>query len=92
MQVEGAWSGIVCDALCCAVAFLDEVIESVKEAKHARPDQPLLFLQMHRAQYLLVIGDLKQCKTAVEEGKQTLDSLDDVSPPFVPCAEPEASQ
>ena len=74
----------------CAVAFLDEVIASVKEAKHARPDQPLLFLQMHRAQYLLILGDLKECKTAVEEGKQTLDSLDDVTTPSKFPVHPQA--
>jgi hypothetical protein len=66
------------------VVFLDGVIETVKEAKHARPDQPLLFLRMHRAQYLLVLGELKECKEAVEEGKQTLDSLDDVRFFFLP--------
>ncbi|KAK9901657.1 hypothetical protein WJX75_006977 [Coccomyxa subellipsoidea] len=63
-----------------AVTFLNGVITDLIEAKHARPEQPLLFLRMHVAQFQLAIGQLKECKEAVEEGKQTLDSLNDVDP------------
>lgn len=60
------------------MTFLNGVIMDLIEAKHARPEQPLLFLRMHVAQFQLAIGQLKECKEAVEEGKQTLDSLNDV--------------
>ncbi len=61
------------------MTFLNGVITDLLEAKHARPEQPLLFLRMHVAQFQLALGQLKECKDAVEEGKQTLDTLDDVS-------------
>ncbi len=68
------------------VTFLNGVITDLIEAKHARPEQPLLFLRMHVAQFQLALGQLKECKEAVEEGKQSLDSLDDVSSAFTaPC-------
>lgn len=63
-----------------AVTFLNGVITDLIEAKHGRPEQPLLFLRMHLAQFQLALGQLKECKDAVEEGKQTLDTLDDVDP------------
>ena len=66
-------------ALCDAVAFLEGVINDLTEAKLPRSEQPLLFLRMHVARYLLVRGQTKECKAAVEEGKQTLDSMGDVS-------------
>ncbi len=61
------------------MTFLNGAITDLIEAKHARPEQPLLFLRMHVAQFQLALGQLKECKDAVEEGKQTLDTLDDVS-------------
>lgn len=64
---------------CHAVAFLEGVIKDLIEAKLPRSEQPLLFLRMHVAQYLLVLGQTKECKAAVEEGKQSLDSMGDVS-------------
>lgn len=67
-----------------AVAFLESVIKDLIEAKLPRSEQPLLFLRMHVARYLLVLGQTKECKAAIEDGKQTLDSMGDVSaaPPF----------
>lgn len=64
------------------MTFLNGVIADLIEAKHARPEQPLLFLRMHVAQYQLVLGQLKECKEAVEDGKQTLDSLNNVNAHF----------
>lgn len=64
---------------CHAVAFLEGVIKDLIEAKLPRSEQPLLFLRMHVARYLLVLGQTKECKAAVEEGKQSLDSMGDVS-------------
>ena len=63
----------------CAVAFLEGVIKELLEAKLPRSEQPLLFLRMHVARYLLVQGQTKECKAAIEEGKQSLDSMGDVS-------------
>jgi len=62
-----------------AVAFLESVIKDLIEAKLPRSEQPLLFLRMHVARYLLVLGQTKECKAAIEDGKQTLDSMGDVS-------------
>ena len=62
----------------CAVAFLEGVIKELLEAKLPRSEQPLLFLRMHVARYLLLLGQTKECKAAIEEGKQSLDSMGDV--------------
>ena len=67
-----------------AVAFLEGVIKDLTEAKLPRSEQPLLFLRMHVARYLLVKGQTKECKAAIEEGKQSLDSMGDVSA-VMPC-------
>lgn len=62
-----------------AVAFLEGVIKDLTDAKLPRSEQPLLFLRMHVARYLLVLGQTKECKAAIEEGKKSLDSMGDVS-------------
>ena len=67
-----------------AVTFLEGVIKDLTEAKLQRSEQPLLFLRMHVARYLLVLGQTKECKAAIEDGKQTLDSMGDVSPTSCP--------
>ena len=67
------------------------MIKDLTEAKLQRSEQPLLFLRMHVARYLLVLGQTKECKAAIEDGKQTLDSMGDVSltlsPLSICCAE-----
>jgi hypothetical protein len=55
------------------------------EAKLPRSEQPLLFLRMHIAQYMLLLGKTKECKAAVGDGKQSLDAMGDVSPSSVSC-------
>ena len=55
------------------------------EAKLPRSEQPLLFLRMHVARYMLLLGKIKECKTAVGDGKQSLDAMGDVSPSPVFC-------
>ena len=60
------------------------MIKDLTEAKLQRSEQPLLFLRMHVARYLLVLGQTKECKAAIEDGKQTLDSMGDVSPTSCP--------
>lgn len=74
--------GVFCDYLKSlnAVAFLEGVIKDLVEAKLPRSEQPLLFLRMHVARYLLMLGQTKECKSAIEDGKQTLDSMGDVRP------------
>lgn len=51
----------------------------MKESKLPHTEQPQLFLGMHIAQSQLALGRTDETKAAVEEAKDTLASLSDVS-------------
>lgn len=71
--------------MCFAVAFLREVIVTIEESKQlGSMDQPVLYLKMLIAEYQLQMGSLLDCKEAVEQGKQLLNILNDVSLPGLP--------
>jgi hypothetical protein len=55
------------------------VLENVKESKLPHTEQPQLFLSMHIAQYQLAQGQNAETKPALEEAKEKLASLNDVS-------------
>lgn len=61
-----------------AVQFLQGVKKQVTESGQRHTDQASLFLQMHIAQYKLQMGADDECKTMIEEGKESLDSMNDV--------------
>lgn len=54
-------------------------VANVKESKLQHTEQPQLFLAMHIAQNQLAQGQTAEARKAVEEAKDTLASLNDVS-------------
>lgn len=63
-----------------AIQFLQGVNKQITESGQRHTEQPLLYLRMHIAEYKLHMGALDECKTMVEEGKETLDALQNVDP------------
>lgn len=61
-----------------SIEFLNSVIEQLKVIKGAKVAEPVLFLNMHVAQFKLEAGD--DAKALVEEGKSTLASLSGADP------------
>jgi 26S proteasome regulatory subunit N9 len=60
--------------------YLQGVRDKLVEQKLPRSEQPLLFLKMHIAQQRLEMGQVAECKAAVEEAKAELAGLSDVDP------------
>lgn len=78
-----------------AIHYLEEVIEKLRASRERRIEEPLdkfrtskdrrieeaiLYVLMQIAALKLQQGEQKQCKTILEEGKTTLDSMTDVDP------------
>lgn len=51
----------------------------MKETKQPRLEQPLLYLKLQVARTQLDAGDLSSCAKAIDESKEELDALHDVS-------------
>ena len=62
-----------------------QVRTNLEEAKIPRTEQPQLYLSMHIAQNQLQLGQTATVKAAVEEAKETLASLNDVSSDAAPA-------
>jgi 26S proteasome regulatory subunit N9 len=78
-----------------AINFLEEVIEKLSATREKRIEEPsdkyrtskdrrieeaVLYVKMQIAALRLQQGDGKACKTLLEEGKTTLESMTDVDP------------
>lgn len=63
-----------------AVAFLKTAIDRLAEMKLPRSDEPLLYLRMHVAQQQLEMGQVAECKAAIEEGAAALERLPEPDP------------
>eukprot|EP00891_Asterochloris_glomerata_P005712 jgi/Astpho2/5712/Aster-02950 len=63
-----------------AVTLLERVIKGLADSTQRVTDQPALFLRMHIAQNRLQMGEVEECKTLVEQGKEQLDKMHDVDP------------
>ncbi|KAL3152509.1 hypothetical protein ABBQ32_001542 [Trebouxia sp. C0010 RCD-2024] len=63
-----------------AIQFLVGVNKQITESGQRHTEQPMLFLRMHIAEYKLQMGSIDECKTLIEEGKETLDSMQNVDP------------
>lgn len=61
-----------------AIQFLVGVNKQITESGQRHTEQPMLFLRMHIAEYKLQMGSTDECKTLIEEGKETLDSMQNV--------------
>ena len=66
------------------MSFLEDVSRRMKETKQLRLEQPLLYLQLQIARTKLDSGDLAGCASAIDEGKDDLDAMNDVSPVYAP--------
>ena len=63
-----------------AVAFLKAAIDKLTEMKLPRSEEPLLYLRMHVAQQQLEMGQVAECKEAIEEGAAALERLPEPDP------------
>lgn len=63
-----------------AVAFLKAAVDKLNEWKMPRSEEPALFLKMHVAQQQLEMGEVAECKAAVEEGAAALEQLPEPDP------------
>ena len=61
-----------------AIQFLQDVNKQITESGQRHTEQPMLFLRMHIAEYKLQMGATDDCKTLIEEGKENLDSMQNV--------------
>ncbi|KAL8521337.1 hypothetical protein ACS0TY_011750 [Phlomoides rotata] len=63
-----------------ATIYLEGVIEKLRNTGEMRIEEPVLYIKMQIALFNLEKGDKKECKTLLEEGKSTLDSMTDIDP------------
>ncbi|MBA0616857.1 hypothetical protein Godav_026346, partial [Gossypium davidsonii] len=63
-----------------AISYLEGVIEKLRATKEKRIEEPILYIEMQVAKFKLELGDQKECKKLLEDGKNTLDSMDGVDP------------
>ncbi|PKA66227.1 hypothetical protein AXF42_Ash006924 [Apostasia shenzhenica] len=63
-----------------AIIYLEGVIEKLRATREMRIDEPVLYVKMQIAAFKLEMGNQKECKKLLEEGKTTLDSMTDIDP------------
>lgn len=62
------------------INYLEGVILKLRDTQEARIEEPILYVKMQIATFLLEKGSQKECKKLLDEGKITLDSMVDVDP------------
>ncbi|CAL5015115.1 unnamed protein product [Urochloa decumbens] len=62
------------------INYLEGVISKLHDTREARVEEPILYVKMQIATFLLEKGNPKGCKKLLEEGKTTLDTMVDVDP------------
>eukprot|EP00850_Spirogloea_muscicola_P017939 SM000159S01770 [mRNA] locus=s159:118653:121113:- [translate_table: standard] len=68
------------DARGAAVEFLEGVIQKLRDTKERRVEEPVLYIKMQIAALQLQQGGQQECKVLLEEGRGTLESMQDVDP------------
>ena len=63
-----------------AISYLEGVIEKLRTTSKVRIEEPILYINMQIGLFKLELGDQKECKKLLEEGKSTLDSMTDIDP------------
>ncbi|KAG6397149.1 hypothetical protein SASPL_143314 [Salvia splendens] len=63
-----------------AISYLEGVIEKLRTTSKVRIEEPILYVNMQIGLFKLEVGDQKECKKLLEEGKSTLDSMTDIDP------------
>jgi len=61
--------------------FLEDVLKALKQdgKMTVKPVDPFLYLEVTILQDMLVVGDIEQCKKALEEAKEKLESYTNVA-------------
>jgi hypothetical protein len=62
------------------INYLEGVISKLRDTRESRVEEPILYVKMQIATFLLEEGNQKDCQNLLEEGKTTLDSMVDVDP------------
>ncbi|KAL6651311.1 hypothetical protein ACP70R_010236 [Stipagrostis hirtigluma subsp. patula] len=62
------------------ISYLEGVISKLHDTQESRVEEPILYVKMQVATFLLEKGNQRECKKLLEEGKTTLDSMADVDP------------
>ncbi|KAH6783459.1 Proteasome component domain protein [Perilla frutescens var. hirtella] len=64
-----------------AINYLEGVIEKLRSTTgHTRVEEAVLYVKMQVALFKLEQGEGKECKSLIEEGKSTLDTMTDIDP------------
>ena len=63
-----------------AISYLEGVIEKLQATREQRIEEPILYIKMQIAKFMLEQGDQKECKKLLDDGKSTLDSMTDIDP------------
>lgn len=62
------------------INYLEGVILKLQDTRESRVEEPILYVKMQIATFLLEKGNQKECQKLLEVGKNTLDSMVDVDP------------
>ncbi|XP_062184414.1 26S proteasome non-ATPase regulatory subunit 13 homolog B-like [Phragmites australis] len=62
------------------INYLEGVISKLHDTQESRVEEPILYVKMQIATFLLEKGNQKECRKLLLEGKTTLDSMVDVDP------------
>ncbi|URE20092.1 26S proteasome non-atpase regulatory [Musa troglodytarum] len=63
-----------------AISYLDGIIEKLCATRDLRIEETIVYVKMQIAEINLEIGNQKECKRLLEQGKSTLDSMTDIDP------------
>ncbi|KAJ8470744.1 hypothetical protein OPV22_025087 [Ensete ventricosum] len=63
-----------------AISYLDGIIEKLCATRDLRNEETIVYVNMQIAEINLEIGNQKECKRLLEQGKTTLDSMTDIDP------------
>ncbi|THU61309.1 hypothetical protein C4D60_Mb07t21940 [Musa balbisiana] len=63
-----------------AISYLDGIIEKLHATRDLRNEETIVYVNMQIAEINLEIGNQKECKRLLEQGKRTLDSMTDIDP------------
>jgi 26S proteasome regulatory subunit N9 len=62
------------------INYFEGVISKLQDIRESQVEEPILYVRMQIATFLLEKGNQKECKKLLEEGKTTLDGMVDVDP------------
>ncbi|KAH9315693.1 hypothetical protein KI387_024320 [Taxus chinensis] len=63
-----------------AISYLEGVIEKLRATRETRIEEPIIYVRMQIAALKLEQGEQKECKRLLDDGKSSLDSMNDIDP------------